>query len=141
MVEASGRPSSRRVAVVTGAAAGIGRAEAIALARVGHDIGLTAHADVAGVEETARQCEAFGARTLVTPADIACGEDIRRLVAAVTEAFGRLDVLVNNAGALGADLNRPLVELSEELWHRMLDSHLTGTLDAAPYCPPIHGRL
>ena len=135
--EASGRPSSRRVAVVTGAAAGIGRAEAIALARAGHDIGLTAHADVAGVEETARRCEALGARTLVTPADIACGEDIRRLVAAVTDAFGRLDVLVNNAGALGPDLNRPLVELSEELWHRMLDSHLTGTFLCIKHAAPV----
>jgi 3-oxoacyl-[acyl-carrier protein] reductase len=73
--EASGRPSSRRVAVVTGAAAGIGRAEAIALARAGHDI--------------------------------------------------------------GPDLNRPLVELSEELWHRMLDSHLTGTFLCIKHAAPV----
>jgi 3-oxoacyl-[acyl-carrier protein] reductase len=129
--------SARRVALVTGAAAGIGRAEAIALARTGHDLALTAHHDLAGVEETARQCRGLGARALVHATDVARGDSVRKLVDTVVGDLGRLDVLVNNAGALGADLNRPLLELPDELWHAMLDTHLTGTFLCIKHSAPV----
>jgi 3-oxoacyl-[acyl-carrier protein] reductase len=136
-VTLTGPAHSRRVAIVTGAAAGIGRAEALALAQAGHDVALTAHRDAAGVEETARRCREVGARALVTPVDVALGDEIQRLVAKVTDTFGRLDVLVNNAGALGRDLNQPLVDLPEDVWHRMLDSHLTGTFLCIKHAAPV----
>lgn len=129
--------ASHRVALVTGAAGGIGRAEAVALARVGHDVVLTAHRNVAGVEETARLVQGLGRRAMVQATDVACGDSVRRLVEATVEAFGRLDVLVNNAGALGADLNRPLLELPDELWHTMLDTHLTGTFLCIKHAAPV----
>jgi 3-oxoacyl-[acyl-carrier protein] reductase len=126
-----------RVALVTGAAAGIGRAEALALARAGHDLVLTAHRDVAGVEETAGRVRDLGRRAIVQATDVARGDAVERLVDTTVEAFGRLDVLVNNAGALGADLNRPLLELPEALWRTMLDTHLTGTFLCIKHAAPV----
>ena len=126
-----------RVAVVTGAAAGIGRAEAVALARAGVDVAVVAHTDLAGAEETAQQCRGLGRQALVLRADVRRSEDVRRVAGTVADTFGRLDILVNNAGALGPELNAPLTELQEEVWHLMLDSHLTGTFLCIKYAAPV----
>jgi 3-oxoacyl-[acyl-carrier protein] reductase len=148
--------SEPRVALVTGGAAGIGRAEAVALAAAGADVAVLAHKDVAGAEETARRCRGTGRRALVVQADVRRSEDVRRAVDEVTGALGRLDILVNNAGALGAELSAPLLELDEATWHLMVDSHLTGTFLCLKHAAPhmvrqrwgrivntssIHGRI
>jgi 3-oxoacyl-[acyl-carrier protein] reductase len=109
----------------------------VLLARAGADVAVVAHQNVAGAEETAARCRAEGRRALVVRADVRHAEDVRRAVAAVADAFGRLDVLVNNAGALGAELNRPLLELPEDIWRLMLDSHLTGTFLCIKYAAPL----
>jgi 3-oxoacyl-[acyl-carrier protein] reductase len=148
--------SEPRAALVTGAAAGIGRAEAIALAEAGADVAVLGHTDLAGVEETARRIQATGRRALVVQADVRRSEEVRRAVDAVVRAYGRLDILVNNAGALGAALNLPLLDLDETTWHLMIDSHLTGTFLCIKHAAPhmlrrrwgrivntasIHGRI
>jgi 3-oxoacyl-[acyl-carrier protein] reductase len=144
------------VALVTGGAAGIGRAEAIALAEAGVDVAVLGHRDLAGAEETARRCRARGRRAVVVQADVRRSEEVRRAVEGVVQELGRLDILVNNAGALGAHLNVPLLELDETTWHLMLDSHLTGTFLCIKHAAPhmvrqrwgrvintssIHGRI
>lgn len=129
--------TTRRVALVTGAAGDIGRAEAVALARAGADVALMAHASLAPAEEAAAQCRGLGVHAIVVKGDVRRSEDVQRVVAEVREAFGRLDILVNNAGALGGDLNRPIVELGEDAWHLMLDSHLTGTFLAIKHAAPL----
>ncbi len=149
------RPA-RRVALVTGGAAGIGRAEAIALAEAGADVAVLGHTDLAGAEETARRCRALGRRAVVVQADVRRSDEVRRAVDEVVQGLGRLDVLVNNAGALGAHLNVPLLELDESTWHLMLDSHLTGTFLCLKHAAPhmvrqrwgrvintssVHGRI
>ena len=148
--------SEPRVALVTGGAAGIGRAEALALAEAGADVAILAHTDLAGAEETARRCRAAGRRTLVVQADVRRSEEVRHAVDEVVHSLGRLDILVNNAGALGSELNVPLLELDETTWHLMLDSHLTGTFLCIKHAAPhmvrrrwgrivntssIHGRI
>jgi len=148
--------SEPRVALVTGAAAGIGRAEAIALAEAGVDVAVLGHTDMAGAEETARRCRALGRRAAVVQADVRRSEEVRHAVDEVVHGLGRLDILVNNAGALGAQLNVPLLELDETTWHLMLDSHLTGTFLCIKHAAPhmvrrrwgrivntssIHGRI
>ena len=148
--------SEPRVALVTGGAAGIGRAEAVALAEAGADVAILAHTDLAGAEETARRCRAAGRRTLVVQADVRRSDEVRQAVDAVVQTLGRLDVLVNNAGALGAPLNVPLLDLDETTWHLMMDSHLTGTFLCLKHAAPhmvrqrwgrvvntssIHGRI
>lgn len=117
----------RRVALVTGATTGLGRAEAIALAGAGRDVAVHAHQNLSAAEETAAACRAAGARAIVVQGDIRRSADVQALVQGVVETFGRLDILVNNAGRVHPDMNAPLLELSEENWHRMIDSHLTGT--------------
>jgi len=148
--------SEPRVALVTGGAAGIGRAEAVGLAEAGADVAILAHSDRVGAEETARRCRAAGRRTLVVQADVRRSDEVRHAVDEVARTLGRLDILVNNAGALGAQLNVPLLELDESTWHLMMDSHLTGTFlclkHAAPYMvrqgwgrvintSSVHGRI
>ena len=97
-----------RVALVTGASRGIGRACATALAAEGCLIALSARGRE-GLEAAAQELEARGAKTLVVPADLAEGAEPARVVAAVVDRFGRLDILVNNAGAIrgGAFLDTP----------------------------------
>jgi 3-oxoacyl-[acyl-carrier protein] reductase len=148
--------SEPRVALVTGGAAGIGRAEATALAEAGADVAILAHTDVAGAEETARRCQAAGRRALVVRADVRRGTEVQQAVEDVVRELGRLEILVNNAGALGASLNRPLLDLDEATWHLMVDSHLTGTFLCVKYAAPhmvrrgwgrivntssVHGRI
>src|SRR5262249_59329659 len=106
---------------------GSGRAERAGAAGAGAAGATLAHADLAGAEETARRCRAAGRRTLVVRADVRRSEEVRHAVDEVVQTLGRLDVLVNNAGALGAQLNVPLLELDETTWHLMVDSHLTCT--------------
>jgi NAD(P)-dependent dehydrogenase (short-subunit alcohol dehydrogenase family) len=145
-----------RVALVTGGAAGIGRAEAIALAEAGLDVAVLAHVDLAGAEATAGRCRTLGRQAVVVRADVRRSDEVRAAVDEVVGRLGRLDVLVNNAGALGAELNAPLLELPEAAWRLMLDSHLTGTFlciqEAAPHMvrrgwgrvintSSIHGRI
>jgi 3-oxoacyl-[acyl-carrier protein] reductase len=156
MSESPGAGHAGRVALVTGGAAGIGRAEAIALAEAGADVAVLGHTDLAGAEETARRCRALGRRAVVVQADVRRSNEVRRAVDEVVHGLGRLDILVNNAGALGAHLNVPLLELDESTWHLMLDSHLTGTFLCIKHAAPhmvrqrwgrvintssVHGRL
>ena len=90
--------AERKVALVTGSASGIGRAEALALARAGYDVVINYSQSEGAARDTAAQAEAAGARTLVYQCDVADEAQVRRMVAATEERFGRLDVLINNAG-------------------------------------------
>jgi 3-oxoacyl-[acyl-carrier protein] reductase len=125
------------VAFVTGAAGGIGRAEAIALARSGADVAVLGHLDLAGAEETASRCRAFARRTLVVRADIRRSGEVQTAIDRIVQAFGRLDILVNNAGILAAGLASPLIDMTEESWHRVVDSHLTGTFLCIKHVAPL----
>ncbi len=110
-----------KVAIVTGAGTGIGRAAAVALAHAGYAVALAGRR-AAPLEETA--AEMAGAASLVAPTDVADPASVEALFAATKEAFGRLDLLFNNAG-LGAP-PVPLEELSVEQWQRVVDVNLTG---------------
>src|SRR5437867_2357915 len=83
--------------VVTGASSGIGKALCLALAPQRPRLALAAR-DAAALEEVAAQCRAAGAEALVVPTDVTSPDECRRLVERTVEAFGGLDVLVNNAG-------------------------------------------
>lgn len=90
---------SDQVIVITGASAGLGRALALALAPQRPKLVLAAR-DAARLEEVAAACRQLAAQTLVVPTDVTCPEQCRALMERAVEHFGRLDVLVNNAGAL-----------------------------------------
>lgn len=113
---------SDKVAIVTGASQGIGQAIAIALAQWGARVTLAAR-NLERLQETARQVEAVGGVACVVATDVTCAEQIQTMVDTTLEQFGRIDVLVNNAGII---LQRPFLELSEDDWQQVIDTNLTG---------------
>ena len=105
-----------RVAVVTGGGQGIGRGIAIALAEAGADVVVGARTQ-ADLDEVVARVEETGRRALAVVTDVLVAEDRERLVAAAVERFGRLDVLVNNAGGTGP---RPAMTTSEGFFERAM---------------------
>jgi len=111
-----------QVAIVTGASQGIGQALAVGLAQAGAHVALVARS-VPGLEATAAQIEALGRRAAVVPADLTDVGQIQAMVDKVHAAFGRIDILVNDA-AWTATV--PALEVTEEQWDRTLDTSLKG---------------
>jgi len=117
---------SERVAVVTGAAAGIGRAYAEALARRGAAVAVV-DLDEEGARETARRIESKGGSALAVAADVASEEDVARAILTIVERFGGIDVLVNNAGLHLGPYNQT-TGLPLEDWRRLFDVNVFGAL-------------
>jgi NAD(P)-dependent dehydrogenase (short-subunit alcohol dehydrogenase family) len=114
---------SSKIAIVTGAGSGIGRASAIALLKAGYSVGLAGRRADA-LQETIKQAGADGARALAVPTDVTSPDSVRALFAKAKEKWGRLDLLFNNAGQNAPGI--PLEELSFEQWKAVVDVNLTG---------------
>ena len=111
-----------KVAVVTGASKGLGKAMALALGAAGAKIALVAR-DVDQLNGVKQALENLGGQAQVFPADLLEEEQVRTLEKNVMEAFGGVHILINNAGI---NLRKPLVEFALEEWHRVLDTNLTS---------------
>jgi len=111
-----------RVVIVTGASSGLGAAVAVAVAQAGAEVVIGARRTEM-LEATAAAVEGIGRRALVVPTDITVVEDCQRLVRSATEAFGRVDGLVNNAGVATAV---PALQESPEQFRAVLDLNLMG---------------
>jgi NAD(P)-dependent dehydrogenase (short-subunit alcohol dehydrogenase family) len=112
-----------KFALVTGAGGGIGRAAALALAKAGWHVALTGRRQQP-LEETAKEIAALDRRALAIPCDVGDPQSVKALFAKTSEAFGRLDLLFNNAGAGAPPI--PMEELSYEQWKAVVDVNLTG---------------
>jgi len=115
--------ASGKVAIVTGAGSGIGRAAALALLREGYSVALAGRRPDA-LAETAARAGATSAHALALPTDVTAPASAAALFAKTREAFGRLDLLFNNAGAGAPPV--PLDELTPEQWRQVVDVNLTG---------------
>lgn len=113
---------AKQVAIVTGAAAGNGRAIALRFAAEGCDLAL-ADLDVAGVNATAQQAEALGVRAVAWKTNVAERAAVEALVANTLATFGTVDVLVNNAGIF---FNATFDEMTDAEWQRMIGVNLTS---------------
>lgn len=115
---------SGKCALVTGASRGIGRAIAVALAKAGADVAI----NFAGNEEAAKQteelCAAYGANTLVIKADVANADECKAMLEQVKERFGKLDVLVNNAGITKDKL---MIGMTEADFMDVINTNLKGS--------------
>ncbi|HUQ94034.1 MAG TPA: SDR family oxidoreductase [Bryobacteraceae bacterium] len=112
-----------RIAIVTGAGSGIGRAVALTLQKAGYSVALAGRR-AAELEKTAASAEPGGGRMLAVPTDIAKPDSVRALFQKNKDEFGRLDLLFNNAG-IGAPAI-PMEDLSFEQWNAVVNVNLTG---------------
>lgn len=124
---------SGKTAIVTGAGRGLGRAMALGLAGQGADLMLVSRSENE-IRNVADEVAGLGRRAIFATADVAVKAEVDRMVAAAQAKFGRIDILINNAGV---DRNIPALDYSEEEWDRILGTNLKGYF----LCSQAVGRL
>ena len=123
-----------KVAVITGAASGIGRATALAFARQGANA-VVADIDQQGNQDTVRMIEDLGGQALAVGCDVTRGEDVRAALNQTVQAFGRLDYAFNNAGA--EQQPKLAADITEEEWDRIITINLRGVFLCLKYEIPL----
>jgi NAD(P)-dependent dehydrogenase (short-subunit alcohol dehydrogenase family) len=111
-----------KVALVTGASKGLGKALAVGLAKAGADLALCAR-NPDDLETARAEIEKYGPRVACFTLDVLAAEKVQETTEAVLQAFGRIDILVNNAGI---NIRKPVLELTEDDWDRVLNTNLKG---------------
>ena len=137
--------NSRRVALVTGSATGIGRATAVRFAKLGFDVVVNYSRSEAEARETLALVEKEGVRGLLISCDVGNDASVVAMMQQIEAAFGRLDVLVNNAGTTFFIDHKNLEELTEEKWDKILQVNVKGTFfcirAAVPLLKKSHGNI
>jgi 3-oxoacyl-[acyl-carrier protein] reductase/pteridine reductase len=135
-------PLAGKSVLVTGGARRIGRAIALALAHAGADVAVTFRSSEAEANETAAEIAALGLRSGAVPCDVRSEASVRTAVAATIAAFGRLDVLVNNAAIFASTA---LESLSLDQWDMVFETNARGPFlvarEALPHLRAAHGRI
>ncbi len=129
--------NEKRVALVTGSSSGIGRAEAIALAKAGYDVVVNYSNSEAGARKTVAECEKAGAEVLLARCDVADEASVIAMFAAIRERFGRLDVLCNNAGASIRTLARDFEKVTVEEWDQVFSVNVKGVFLVTKHATPL----
>ena len=130
---ASDPPLAGKVGVITGASSGVGKAAAVSWAAMGADIVASARSDAPRPDgypsliDTRREVEATGRRCIAVRTDVASPADIDQLQRTAAEAFGRCDILMNNAAALEpGPMNKSFFDMTLDEWRYQIDVNLTG---------------
>lgn len=116
-------PAKPKTALVTGASKGIGRGIALELARQGCDVAVNYNSDEKGARETAAEIEKLGRRALTIQASVGRAPEVQAMIDCVLAEFGRLAILVNNAGI---QTWKSLLDLEEAEWDRVIETNLKG---------------
>lgn len=126
-----------RVAVITGASKGLGKAMALALGAAGARLALVSR-NQEQLNAVAAEVRAGGGDARVFPADVTCEDQVLQLEKSVLEAFGGAQILINNAGI---NIRKPITEFTLEEWHRVLDTNLTSAfLMCRSFVPHMKGE-
>ena len=128
---------ARKVALVTGSATGIGRATAVRFAQAGMDVVVNYSRSEAEAKETLGLVESHGVRGLLHACDVGSDTAVREMLAAIDREFGRLDVLVNNAGTTFFIEHKNLEELTEDKWDKILQVNLKGVFFCVRAAVPL----
>jgi 3-oxoacyl-[acyl-carrier protein] reductase len=128
---------SKPVALVTGAATGIGRATSFALAAAGYDVAINYSRSERAARETAALAQAKGAKTLLFQCDVSDDPSVRKMLAAVEREFGRLDALVNNAGTTSNVKPSDFEAMTAEEWDRVFAVNVRGMFQVTRAATPL----
>ncbi len=119
-----------RVAIITGAGRGLGRAMAVKFAQAGADI-VAASRTLSQLEETAAEVRKTGRQCVIAQTDVTDSSQVNAMAAAAVREFGRIDILVNNAGGGDDSLGKPIEQITDAEWRRGLDTNLSSQFYAA----------
>ncbi|MGA2571748.1 MAG: SDR family NAD(P)-dependent oxidoreductase [Terracidiphilus sp.] len=135
-------PLAGKSVLVTGGARRIGRAIALTLARAGADVAISFHSSEADAGRTSAEIASFGRRSLSVRCDVRSEASVRAAIDAVVSAFGRLDILVNNAAVFGS---AALESLTLDQWNEVFETNTRGPFlvarEALPHLRAAHGRI
>ena len=115
--------------VITGGGTGLGLAMVRALARAGADLCIAGRRP-GPIENAAREVEELGREALAIPTDVIDSEQVDRLISTTLDRFGRIDVMINNAGAVQANVPKQIWDITDDEWRLVMDVNLTGAF----YC-------
>jgi 3-oxoacyl-[acyl-carrier protein] reductase len=128
---------SKKVALITGAATGIGRAAAVALAEAGFDVVINYSRSEQAARTTAEQAQAKGAKTLLFKCDVSDDLRVRKMLEATKQEFGRLDALVNNAGTTTEIKANDFEAMTAEEWDRVFAVNVRGMFQVTRAAVPL----
>jgi len=128
---------TKRAALVTGAASGIGRAAALALARAGYDVAINYSRSETAAKAVADEAKKSGVKALLLRCDVADEAGVRAMLKAVEKEFGRLDVLVNNAGTTAPWKPKDLESVSLDDWDRVFAVNVRGLFQVTRAAVPL----
>jgi 3-oxoacyl-[acyl-carrier protein] reductase len=128
---------SRKVALITGASTGIGRAAAVALAGAGFDVIINFSRNEQAARATAEHAQAKGAKTLLFKCDVSDDSCVRKMLEAATQEFGRLDALVNNAGTTTQIKPKDFEGMTAEEWDRVFAVNVRGMFQVTRAAVPL----
>ena len=129
--------ASTKAALVTGGGSGIGRSTVLALARAGYDVAINYSSSEKAARATAAEAPQLGAATLLLRCDVSEETAVRAMAKEIERQFGRLDVLVNNAGTTAAWTPRDLETLALDQWDRVFAVNVRGLFQVTRACVPL----
>ena len=129
--------AGKKAALVTGGSSGIGKSAVLALARAGYDVAINYSSSAAAARATAAEAEVLGARALLLQCDVSDETGVRAMMRSIDEAFGRLDVLINNAGTTAPWRPKDLESLSLDDWDRVFNVNVRGLFQVTRAALPL----
>ncbi len=124
-----------RVAVITGGSRGIGKGICVAFAKEGADIAFSYHKNEQAAQKTVQELESYGVKALAIKADVGNEEDVIKMKKAVEEQFGKINILVNNAGMIGLEVS--VMDMNTQEWDEIINTDLRGVFLITKYFTPI----